>query len=236
MNIPSLLSLNYPTHVAATQASRGHTVTKRKHSKYEASESNPFLLQDFKIRFQKVRGLSCVCVCGNEGSVFIVTRWVMCVTKSVHFRGPSSCGGLCTYTQNCLALNLCLAFLTAGLQTVLLWSNCAAVENGASNSQSHLPTPLLGFEASCGSAKIEIGTGSKHEMGSWDLPPDIHTHTPSTHASTRSMWIWRSPDYQGWSVQTKGGRDKLSFTECPKETWSFVAVIQYLLKSLHTRH
>lgn len=84
MNIPSLLSLNYPTHVAATQASRGHTVTKRKHSKYEASESNPFLLQDFKIRFQKVRSLSCVCVCVGMRAVYLSSLGELCVSPSLY--------------------------------------------------------------------------------------------------------------------------------------------------------
>lgn len=70
-----------------------------------------------------------------------------------------------------------LGSLTGGLQMVLLWSIWAVAENGASNSQSHLQMRHSGFEASCHRAKIEIGAGSRHEMGSGDLPLTTHTHT-----------------------------------------------------------
>lgn len=84
-----------------------------------------------------------------------------------------------------------LGFLTAGLKTVLLWSNCAAAENGASNSQSHLQMPLLGFKASRHRAKIEIGTGSRHEMGSGDLPlTHINTHT-GAHTHITELYVHR---------------------------------------------
>lgn len=55
-------------------------------------------------------------------------------------------------------------------------------ENGASNSQSHLQMRHSGFEASCHRAKIEIGIGSRHEMGSGDL---YLKHTRTEHVSYR---------------------------------------------------
>lgn len=105
---------------------------------------------------------------------------------------PPSYGGLCTWSQSKLACSQSL------IKMVLLWSIRAAAGNGSSNSQCHLQMQHLGFHASCHRAKIEIGIGSRHEMGQGHA-----------HARTQTMQVavpliykrglfkqWR----RGWTV------------------------------------
>lgn len=143
------------------------------------------------------KGKALLWVWVDEGSVFTVRRWIMDATLSVYLRGPPA---VVVYVQRAKTGSL-------SISARLLWppgwkrSSCGATgprqENGASNSRSHLQMRLLGFGASCYSAKIEIGTGSKHEMGSGDLPlMHTHTHTGSHthvwHMHPHRTWIWGS--------------------------------------------
>lgn len=85
---------------------------------------------------------------------------------------------------NWLVLNLCPAPWPPGCE----WSSCGAFGlwhkmEPLTHTRSHLQMWRLGFEASCHRAKIEIGIGSRHEIGSGDLPSETHTE----HVTYRAL-------------------------------------------------
>lgn len=76
MSIPSLLSLNYTTQEAAKQASRGRAV-KNKYKAIDASDSNPFGLDDALKMFKTL-------VCVWMRAVYLPSGGELCMSPRPH--------------------------------------------------------------------------------------------------------------------------------------------------------